>query len=145
MTGNHHNGVDIQTDHSIDCDVCIIGSGAGGSVLAARLTEAGLKAVMLEEGGRYFKEDFDLQEATAYPMLYQDRGARTTADLAFKVMQGRSVGGGTTVNWTFCFRTPERILNLWGSRHGAETLAPAELRPHIEAVEKRLNINPWLE
>lgn len=131
------------TDLRLDCDVCVIGSGAGGSVLAAGLVERGLSVVLLEEGPWVGKEAFDMQEATAYRNLYQERGLRATEDLAITVLQGRSVGGSTTVNWSTCFRTPERILEHWRKVHGVEGWEPEELRPHFEAVERRLSISEW--
>jgi len=133
----------LQSDAEISCDVCVIGSGAGGAVLAAGLVERGLKVVMLEEGGYHTKKEFDLQEGNAYPMLYQDRGLRSTADVAITILQGKSVGGSTTVNWTTCFRTPARILEHWRRVHGVEGLDLATLTPHFEAVEERLAIHEW--
>lgn len=138
-------GSELTADLDLSCDVCIVGSGAGGSVLAARLCQAGLDVVMLEEGPYATRRDFDLDEQKAIPMLYQDRGTRSTADLAITVLQGRSVGGSTTVNWTTCFRTPERILEHWRSVHRIEGLDAATLAPHFEEVERRLNIGPWPE
>lgn len=129
---------------SARCDVVVVGSGAGGAVLAAGLAEAGLSVIVIEEGGAYSKADFDLQEGTAYPRLYQDRGTRATADMAITVLQGRNVGGGTTVNWTTCYRTPDRILDHWRANHGL-TLDSASLAPHFEAVERRLSIATWPE
>jgi len=140
-----HAGHEIRSDVEVRCDVCVIGSGAGGAVLAAGLAERGLRVVMLEEGGHHTRRDFDLQEGHAYPMLYQDRGTRATADLAITILQGRSVGGSTTVNWTTCFRTPPRILALWRERFGIEGLDEASLAPHFDAVEERLHIAPWPE
>lgn len=137
------HGAEITTNRDLTCDVCVIGSGAGGAVLAAGLVEKGLKVVMLEAGGAHTKADFDLQEGRAYPMLYQGRGTRGTADQSISVLQGRSVGGSTTVNWTTCFRTPERILKHWAKEHGVEGLDEASLAPHFEAVEKRLSIATW--
>lgn len=139
------NGADLTSDVDVRCDVCVVGSGAGGAVLAAGLAERGLRVVVLEEGGHYTRADFDMQEATAFPRLYQDGGTRATADLSITILQGRSVGGGTTVNWTTCFRTPERILRRWEQVHGIEGVDPESMRPHFEAVEARLNIRPWQE
>lgn len=143
MSGAIVRGRDVVADMDVACDVCVVGSGAGGAVLAAGLCARGLRVVMLEEGGSYTKADFDLHERHAYPALYQERGARATADLAITILQGRSVGGGTTVNWTTCFRTPDRVLDHWRRAYGVEGLDPDTLRPHFEAVEARLGIHEW--
>ncbi|MEZ4319516.1 MAG: GMC family oxidoreductase [Myxococcota bacterium] len=136
-------GHQIEGDLTRSCDVCIIGSGAGGAVLAASLAARGLDVVVLEEGGYHQRSDFAKpDERWSYPALYQERGGRTTDDLSITILQGRAVGGTTVVNWTTCFRTPERILAHWRSEHGT-TLDSATLAPHFEAVEARLNIHPW--
>ena len=146
MSGFVRSSTELTADHEVDCDVCIIGSGAGGAVLAKGLCAAGLDVVMLEAGSHRTSADFRvLQEGINTPMLYQDRGTRSTADLAITILQGRSVGGSTTVNWTTCFRTPDRILEHWQRVHGLESWHPDALRPHFEAVEARLNIHPWPE
>ncbi|HWV39172.1 MAG TPA: GMC family oxidoreductase [Vulgatibacter sp.] len=143
MKGAIADAAALRSDESVRCDVCIVGSGAGGAVLAAGLVERGLSVVMLEEGGHHTKSEFDLQEAHAYPMLYQERGMRTTADLAITILQGRSVGGSTTVNWTTCFRTPDSIFDHWRRVHGVEGIDASTLAPHFEAVEERLSIHEW--
>jgi choline dehydrogenase-like flavoprotein len=145
MTGQILTGVDLTADVDASCDVCIVGSGAGGSVLAAGLAERGLRVVMLEEGGYHSRKDFVGQEGIAYPALYQDRGTRASSDLGITILQGRTVGGGTTVNWTTCFRTPERILANWASVHGVAGADVESMAPHFEAVEARLNISQWPE
>jgi choline dehydrogenase-like flavoprotein len=134
---------ELTGDLTIDADVCIIGSGAGGAVLAAELTAAGKDVVVLEAGGHFTRKDFDMQEQTAYPNLYQDRGGRGTLDQSITILQGRSIGGGTTVNWTSCYRTPERVLDLWAARFGVEGWGAEALAPHFAAVEERLNIHSW--
>lgn len=138
-------GAEIEADREIDCDVCIIGSGAGGSVLAEQLVARGLSVVMLEEGGYHTRREFDLRESTAFPNLYQELGNRTTDDLSISILQGRSVGGGTTVNWCSSFRTPVRILDHWRDAHGVQGLSEEALRPHWEAIERRLHIVEWPE
>lgn len=145
MKGRIVQGPEVTADITERCDVLIIGAGAGGGMLAAGLAERGLDVVMVEAGGYHTRRDFDLHEQTAYPMLYQGRGSRATADLAISLLQGRSVGGGTTINWTTCFRTPERILEHWQTVHGIDGLDAETLRPHFEAVEARLNIGTWPE
>jgi len=132
-----YRGVDGPLE--LQADVCVIGSGAGGSVLAAGLAARGRRVVVLEAGPYATRADFSQVEGEAYPMLYQDRFTRATADGSISILQGRSVGGGTTVNWTTCFRTPERVQAFWKDRFGLEL----GLDPHFEAVEERLNIAEW--
>src|SRR6185503_20016695 len=107
---------------------------------AAVLAESGAKVAILEEGGHFTRKDFNMQESWAFPALYQEHGNRATEDLSIIILQGRSVGGGTTVNWTSSFRTPESTLALWAARHGVSGLDAATLAPHFAAVEERLNI-----
>jgi choline dehydrogenase-like flavoprotein len=145
MSGFIRSGSELSADVQEQCDVCIVGSGAGGAVLAAGLIARGLDVVMLEAGGHFTREDFTLNEAEAYPSLYQGRGAWATDDLAISVLQGRTVGGSTTVNWTTSYRTPERVLDHWRSVHGVDTLDTSVLTPHWEAVEERLSIREWPE
>ena len=128
-----------ETDLLLKPDVCIVGSGPGGAMVAARLTAAGARVVVLEEGDHHQKDDFDMQESTAFPMLYQDRGNRATADLSISILQGRAVGGGTVVNWTTSYRTPDEVLGYWRDREGL-ALTPALLSPHFDEVEQRLGI-----
>src|SRR5204863_1136318 len=119
---------------------CVVGSGAGGSVAAAVLAQAGHHVMVVEEGGHHTRRDFNMQEAWAYDALYQEHGNRATDDLAINILQGRTVGGGTTVNWTSSFRTPERTLALWAARHAVSGVDTATLAPHFAAVEERLSI-----
>ena len=105
-------------DVAVRPDVCIVGSGPGGAMVASRLANAGASVVVLEEGGYHTKDEFDMQEATAFPRLYQDRGNRATADLSVQVLQGRAVGGGTVVNWTTSYRTPDAVLDHWRRTEG---------------------------
>ncbi len=129
-----------ETNLATECDYCVVGSGAGGSIAAAVLAESGATVVILEEGGHFTRKDFNMQESWAYPTLYQEHGNRATDDLSIMILQGRSVGGGTTVNWGSSFRTPEATLALWAARHGVVGIDAATLAPHFAAVEERLSI-----
>ena len=145
MSGQLILGKDLDRSIELVGDLCIVGSGAGGAVLAARAADAGLKVIVLEAGGLFRKDRFRMLESEAFTDLYQDRGARQTADKAITVLQGRTVGGGTTVNWTTCFRTPDSVLAHWREHHGLKTWTNEVLAPHFEAIEKRLSINVWPE
>jgi len=101
----------LTDDRSFEADVAIVGTGAGGGTAAEILSHAGLSVVMIEEGPLATSSDFHMREAEAYPQLYQDSASRKTKDKAINILQGRCVGGGTTVNWTSSFRTPEATLD----------------------------------
>ena len=138
-------GGDFKDNHAGEYDFVVVGSGPGGSVAAAVLAESGARVAIVEEGGHFTRRDFNMQEAWAYPNLYQEHGNRATDDLSIIILQGRSVGGGSTVNWTSSFRTPEATLARWASRHGVVGLDAAALAPHFAAVEQRLSIGPGNE
>ena len=82
---------------SLDCDVAIVGSGAGAGITAEMLARAGLKVLIIEEGPLKSSRDFRQRESDAYTQLDQEGGGRKTADQAIPVLQGRCVGGSTTV------------------------------------------------
>jgi choline dehydrogenase-like flavoprotein len=133
-------GAELTGTSSFEVDYVVVGSGAGGGVAAAVLAEAGARVAVLEEGGHYTRADFNMQEAWVYPALYQEHGNRATDDLAIMILQGRNVGGGTTVNWTSSFRTPDATLRLWADRHGVRDVDAAVLAPHFAATAERLDI-----
>jgi choline dehydrogenase-like flavoprotein len=137
------HGDRLEKDLVLAADVVIIGTGAGGGVSAEILAAAGLKVVMLEEGGYYTAKDFRMLEAEAYTRLYYDLGARKTKDKAITILQGRAVGGSTTVNWTSCFRPPSATLAHWSDVHGVKGLSEADMAPWLARMEARLGIAPW--
>jgi len=128
----------------ISCDVAIIGSGAGAGITAELLTRGGLKVIIIEEGPLRSSSDFRQRESDAYPQLYQESAARKTADKAINILQGRCVGGSTTVNWTSSFRTPEPTLQWWRDHHGLGSFTSDALAPYFQQAERRLHIGPWL-
>ncbi len=128
-------------DLELSADVCVVGSGAGGGVVASVLAKGGLDVVVVEEGGFHDASEFTMREVDVMPKLYQEGGQRTTADAGISVLQGRCVGGGTTVNWTTSFRTPEAVVAHWALKHAVKGFAYRDLVPHYEAIEARLGIH----
>lgn len=134
----------LTADRTLEADVAIVGSGAGGGTAAEILAEAGLKVLILEEGPLRTAASFkDMQEARAYAELYQEAAGRSSSDGAICVLQGRSVGGTTTVNWTSSFRTPDPTLDHWAKTTGLKNSSPAEMQPWFEKMEARLGIGEW--
>ena len=140
LYGNSHR----PAPATLECDVAIIGSGAGAGVTAELMTAAGLNVVIIEEGPLRSSRDFKQLESDAYPELYQESAARKTHDQAITILQGRCVGGSTTVNWTSSFRTPASTLSYWIEKLGLQGLSPDALAPWFLQAEQRFHITPWL-
>ncbi len=139
----HIDGAALDAPLTLEADVVIVGTGAGGGTAAEILTEAGLKVVMIEAGPLRSSSHFVMEERVAYPDLYQQSAAMKTRDGAIGMLQGRSVGGSTTVNWTTSIRTPVSTLNHWARHHQVADMDRAALDPWFERAERRLNIHPW--
>ncbi|SDU37839.1 GMC family oxidoreductase [Halopseudomonas salegens] len=133
----------LETDSSFDADVLIIGTGAGGATSAEILAQSGLRVLMVEEGGLFTSSSFKGDEAKAYAELYQEGSARSTSDGGIVILQGRAVGGTTTVNWTSSFRTPEATLQHWAEAHQVKGLDSTSMAPWFQRAEERLGIAPW--
>jgi choline dehydrogenase-like flavoprotein len=125
----------------IETDVCVIGSGAGGGVIAGELAAAGKSVVVLEAGGYHDDADFDGQELSAYQRLYLNGGPFPTADGHVSLVAGTGVGGGTVVNWTNCLRTFDHVRAEWAGEHGLSDLAESGFDAHLDAVFERLQVN----
>ena len=139
-----HGGAHAVLPEKIVCDVVIIGSGAGAGITAELLARAGLKVVIVEEGPLKSSTDFNQKEAEAYPSLYQESAGRKSEDKAITILQGRCVGGSTTVNWTSSFRTPTGTLTYWQQHFGLTDYTNDALAPYFQQAERRLNIGTWL-
>lgn len=133
----------LQTDQTLEADVVVIGTGAGGGTTAEILAEAGLRVIMVEEGRLYHQKHFTMDEHWSYSRLYQEGLGRVTKDGGIAILQGRCVGGSTTVNWTSSFRTPEQTLKHWQERFGVKECEPEALAPWFENREKRQKIATW--
>ena len=90
---------------TLEADVCIVGSGAGGGVIAGELAKAGLKVCVVEAAGYFNESDFNQLELSAYENMYWRGGPQPTADFNVTVYAGAGLGGGTVINWTNCLRT----------------------------------------
>ena len=134
----------LSAEFKTHFDAIIIGSGAGGATTAEKLSAAGLSVLILEEGPYRTSNSFNMLEKEAYPDLYQDVAARKTKSQGITILQGRSVGGSTTVNWTSSFRTPEQVLQHWQDEYRLGELTKDELGPWFAEAEQALSIQPWI-
>jgi choline dehydrogenase-like flavoprotein len=124
---------------SLEADVCVVGSGAGGGVIAGALAERGMKVVVLEAGGYFNESDFAQLEFKAYEDMYWRGGPTPTADGNVTLQAGTTLGGGTVVNWTNCLRTSPWVREQWAREHGLEGLDGPEYDRHLDAVLARIS------
>jgi choline dehydrogenase-like flavoprotein len=126
---------------SYEADVCIVGSGAGGGVMAERLTTAGLSVVLLEAGPPDQAPDFDNREIAGIQRLYLDQGTTASRDLGVAILAGRALGGGTTVNWQTSLRLPDAVRDEWSTRSGIGDFAGEPFTAALDAVCARLSVS----
>jgi choline dehydrogenase-like flavoprotein len=120
-------------------DAVIVGTGAGGAPVAARLAEAGLRVIVLEAGPRLETPDFDGEPLHMLPRLMTVEAARESG---LSVYAGACVGGSTVVNDALCFRTPREILARWRDEFGLATLEDASFGAFVERAWQDVHASP---
>jgi long-chain-alcohol oxidase len=124
---------------AMTADVVVVGSGAGGGVVAARLATAGLDVVVLEAGPGGPPPTL---EAEAWRDRYLDRGTTATEDLSFTILAGATLGGGTAVNWTTTFAPPDDVRAAWASDHGLAGFDGRETDDDLARLRAELDPRP---
>ncbi|MCO8277537.1 FAD-dependent oxidoreductase [Actinoplanes sp. TRM 88003] len=129
----------VEPGDDLTADAIVIGSGAGGGVAAARLSEAGLRVLVLEKGSYRNEPDLPQLEALSFPNLYLGGGFLWSTSASVGLLAGSTVGGGTTVNSMACLPTPDYVVDEWRAR-GMQGLD--EYGEHVRAVMQRINATP---
>ena len=130
---------DKPTD--IECDVVVIGSGAGGAVVARELAELGHAVVILEEGRYFDRRDFSGRAMAMQQAMYRKGGWTFALGNGFiPIPQGVTVGGSTTINSGTCYRTPGRVLAKWRREFGLSEFTEAHMDPYYRRVEQVLGV-----
>jgi choline dehydrogenase-like flavoprotein len=129
-------------------EVVVVGSGAGGGVIAGELADAGVSVLLLEAGPHRTAADFTRWEARAshelwWPPTFAEPPADDQAPLI--VFRGHCVGGTTTINTKVALRATDQDYAKWHAAAGllgenGEPFGEADLLGHIERVEQRLGV-----
>ncbi len=128
---------DVKGDVSRSADVAIIGSGAGGGPIARELAGEGYSVVVLEEGGYFTREDFNLNPAESYMRMYRDAAQTITVGVPFVLLPlGKTVGGTTTVNSGTALRMLRPVLKKWHLTHGLTDISEDELNHNYGHMEE---------
>ncbi|MGH8949007.1 MAG: GMC family oxidoreductase N-terminal domain-containing protein, partial [Acidimicrobiia bacterium] len=132
----------IDRDTTIECDAVVIGSGAGGGIVAAVLAGAGLDVTVLERGGYRNESDFTHLESDAYGSMYLDGGLKSTSDGGVFMLAGSTLGGGTVINYTTSFATPDSVLEEWDRLAGFHEVFTGDgFGDSLTAVQEGLGVN----
>jgi choline dehydrogenase-like flavoprotein len=127
-------------EEEVECEVVVVGTGAGGAVVGRELAERGFAVVFVEEGDHHRRDAFDGSSVRAHQRFY--RGAFSVGNIAMPVFMGRLVGGSTAINGGTCFRPPPWVLDRWCEQTGSADFAPEAMRPYLERVEQIIDVQP---
>ena len=132
-------------------DAVVIGTGAGGAPLAARLAQAGMSVVALEAGRAFRSNDHVADEVAADIYWMEERLSGGATPTAFGANNSGMGVGGSTLHWgAFCPRPDARELRLRSlTGEGADwPIDHAELIRYVEEVERFTGVSgparyPW--
>lgn len=132
-------------DLDLECDVVVVGSGAGGAVVAAQCAEAGQDVVILEEGRHHPPEEYGRNRPSeSLRRIFRDGGTGFAWGIGnspmINVTMGRGVGGSSVVTGGVCFRIPPNILREWREERGLSEMTEARLAHCFEEVERDCRI-----
>lgn len=133
----------IEKDIVETADICIIGSGAAGAVLAKELVESGRSVILIERGGYYEGKDMNQRDADMIPLLWKNSGFNFDDTLRIAIAQGCCLGGSTIINDAVCFGTPNRIKSEWKER-GVD-FDEQEWESHLDRVNNILHVSEVID
>jgi len=132
----------LPSSATLQADLCIIGSGAGGSMVAKVAAEAGMKVMVLEAGALITPDMMTQREEEMFPKLFWESGGRANKDNNIHIYQGKGIGGSTLHNLNLIRRIPTPILEDWIKRRGLKNLSLDEWDKLYTEVEEMLGVTP---
>ena len=122
----------------IDCDVVVVGTGAGGAIVGRELAERGHAVVFLEEGDHHRRDSFDGSIVAAHRTFY--RFAISVGNVVMPIFMGRLLGGSTAINTGTAFRTPPWVLERWCEEMDTDAFGSENMGRYFDRVERTLNV-----
>ena len=132
----------IERPTVIEADVVVVGSGAGGGVVAAELARRGRSVVVVEAGPFVRESEMPLAEIDGLERMYLDHGLLASDDAGLVLFSGSVLGGGTTINWASCFDPPEWLRGEWAREHGLDGFEGGEGQADLLALREELAFAP---
>jgi choline dehydrogenase-like flavoprotein len=135
-------------DLVIETDVLVVGSGAGGSFVAAEVAAKTRQRVLILEKGDFVEPAQFLQrERLMMPRLFDSEFSvmeifgMEIPTVSTAVVTGKLVGGSATINHALAFEPPRPVVRDWHDQLGAQ-FRYDDLEPHLEYIRKLLRISP---
>lgn len=130
---------ELDDGETLEVDVVIVGSGAGGAPVARALAAEGHAVLVLEEGAMFGRRDFQGPAWERGLAMQRQRGLVGNAFIALPT--GVTVGGSTTVNSGTCLRPPPEVLQRWRFEQDLTELTPDVMDPYFEKVAAMLEVS----
>jgi choline dehydrogenase-like flavoprotein len=127
-------------EEDVECEVVVVGTGAGGAVVGRELAERGYAVVFVEEGRFVRRDEFTGSSMHAHQSFY--RGAVSLGNNVIPLFVGRLVGGSTAVNGGTSFRTPPWVLDRWCEEMRTDELSSSAMEKYFDRVEDILQVEP---
>ncbi|KAI8897169.1 hypothetical protein BC833DRAFT_594816 [Globomyces pollinis-pini] len=131
---------DKTTPVQYNCDVVVVGSGAGGGVMAAELSKAGHKVILVEKASYIHNSDLPLTEKESMTTMTERNAGLYSEDGSIFLLAGKAWGGGTAINWSASLEPPQSLLEEWAKDYGLPHFASPEFKKAINAVSDRIGV-----
>jgi hypothetical protein len=129
-----------KESRDVECEVVVIGTGAGGAVVGRELADRGYAVVYIEEGAYRKRNDFVGSFIHAHSTYY--RNTWTVGASPITLLMGKLVGGSTAVNTGTSLRPPPWVLDAWSEQLDTDDFSPSGLAPYLDRVERILEVSP---
>ena len=134
---------DLDASEALECDVVVVGTGAGGAPVAHELAAKGYAVLLLEQGEYHSRTEFTGKPQEMMRKLYVDSGfTLSLGNTAIPIPLGRAVGGTTLINSGTCLRAPDETLVDFRDRLGLAHMDPAVMAPLYDRVDQMLGVAP---
>ncbi|KAK4511724.1 uncharacterized protein ATC70_007267 [Mucor velutinosus] len=143
-----HDRLTMMTDEEVAAlssemfDVIIVGSGAGGGVVAAQLAEAGFSVLVVEKGKYYHQEDMvPDDDQFAFSTMYEDGGIAPNAAGTVNVLSGSTFGGGTAINYLACLEPSDDVRREWAEKSGLSYFSSPQFQDDLNKAAGRIGVS----
>jgi hypothetical protein len=135
----HNSGSHLISDNcNLSCDVLVIGSGAGGSLVASELAKNNIDVILAEEGN-YAKQP-NAKEYKNFTEKWRNGGITACfGKPPISYAEGRCVGGGTEINSGLVQKCPDNLLDTWQKKYDIKDFSAKSLKPYYDEIFTLLN------